>query len=129
MNKSIGGDREVHMREEPRYKIIRSGELQPSPGGTVAFEGQPYGSGISFFLVNNEPGAGPDLHRHPYSETWIVRNGTARFTADGQAIEAGPGDILVVLGETPHKFKNIGSDRLDVICIHSSPRFIQEDLE
>jgi hypothetical protein len=51
------------------YSVIRSGEQQPSPGGTVTFEGEQHGSGVSFFLVNNEPGAGPDLHRHPYSET------------------------------------------------------------
>ena len=74
------------------YSVIRSGELQPSPGGTVKFEGDPYGSGVSFFLVNNEPGTGPDLHKHPYSETWIVRSGKARITADGEDIEAGPGD-------------------------------------
>jgi hypothetical protein len=40
------------------YRVIRSGELQPSPGGTITFEGEPYGSGVSCFLVNNEPGAG-----------------------------------------------------------------------
>ena len=110
------------------YRAIRSGELEPSPGGTVRFEGEPYGSGVSFFLVNNEPGAGPDLHRHPYSETWIVRSGKARFTADGEEIEAGPGDIVVVGSETPHMFKNIGTERLDIICIHASPRMIQEEL-
>ena len=111
------------------HKLIRSGEIQPSPGGTVRFEGEPYGSGVSFFLVNNEPGAGPDLHRHPYSETWIVRSGKGRFTADDAEIEAGPGDIVVVGSDTPHKFKNAGSERLEVVCIHSSPRMIQEDLE
>ncbi len=111
------------------HKVIRSGELQPSTGGTVTFEGDPYGSGVSFFLVSNEPGAGPDLHRHPYSETWILRSGKARITADGEDIEAGPGDIIVAGRDTPHKFKNIGTDRLDIICIHSSPRIIQEELE
>jgi mannose-6-phosphate isomerase-like protein (cupin superfamily) len=111
------------------YRVIRSGELQPSPGGTLTFEGQPYGSGVSFFLVNNQPGMGPDLHQHPYSETWIVRSGTARITAGGEEIEAGAGDIVVVGAETPHKFKNIGSERLDIICIHSSPRMITEWLE
>jgi mannose-6-phosphate isomerase-like protein (cupin superfamily) len=114
---------------EPKHRIIRSGELQPSPGGTVTFEGEPYGSAVSFFLVNNEPGAGPDLHRHPYPETWIVRSGKTRFHAAGQELEASTGDIVVVNAEAPHKFKNIGSDRLDIICIHSSPRIIQEDLE
>jgi mannose-6-phosphate isomerase-like protein (cupin superfamily) len=111
------------------YSVIRSGEQQPSPGGTVTFEGEQHGSGVSFSLVNNEPGAGPDLHRHPYSETWIVRAGKARFTADGEDIEAGPGDIVVVGSETPHKFKNIGEERLDIICIHASPRMVQEALE
>jgi mannose-6-phosphate isomerase-like protein (cupin superfamily) len=97
------------------YQVIRAGEQQRSPGGTVTFEGEPHGSGVSFFLVNNEPGEGPDLHRHPYSETWIVRSGRARITADGEDIEAGPGDIAVVGPETPHKFKNMGPGRLDII--------------
>jgi mannose-6-phosphate isomerase-like protein (cupin superfamily) len=110
------------------HRVIRAGELERSPGGTITFEGEPYGSGVSFFLVDNEPGAGPGLHRHPYAETWIVRSGRARFTAAGEVVEAGPGDIVVVGPETPHKFENVGSDRLDVVCIHASPRMIQEDL-
>jgi len=110
------------------HKVIRSGEFEPSPGGTITFEGEPHGSGVSFFLVNSQPGAGPDLHRHPYSETWIVRAGTARFTADGDELEASPGDLVVVGPNTPHMFKNVGDDRLDIICIHASPRMIQEDL-
>ena len=95
----------------------------------MRFEGEPYGSGVSFFLVNNEPGKGPDLHKHPYSETWIVRSGKACITADGQEIVVGPGDIIVTTPETPHKFKNIGTERLEIICIHSSPRMIQVELE
>ena len=111
------------------YNVIRAGEIQRSPGGTLTFEGESYGSGVSFFLVHNEPGAGPDLHRHPYPETWVVRSGKARVTADGEELEAGPGDILVVGPETPHKFKNVGSERLDIVCIHASSRIIQEELE
>jgi mannose-6-phosphate isomerase-like protein (cupin superfamily) len=111
------------------YNVVRAGELKPSPSGTVTFEGEPSGSGVSVFLVNNQPGAGPGLHRHPYPETWIVRSGKARFTAGDEVIDAGPGDIVVVGAETPHRFKNTGTERLDIICIHASPRFIQEDLE
>ena len=111
------------------HRIVRAGEIETSPRGTLTFEGEPYGSGVSFFLVHNRQGEGPDLHKHPYSETWIVRSGRARFTADGEDIEAGPGDIVVVGPETPHKFKNIGPERLDVTCIHASPRMIQHDLE
>jgi mannose-6-phosphate isomerase-like protein (cupin superfamily) len=51
-----------------------------------------------------------------------------RFTADGADLEAGPGDIVVVGPETPHKFTNVGSERLDLVCVHDSPRIIQEEL-
>lgn len=111
------------------YRAIRAGELQASATGTVTFEGEPYGSGVSFFLVNAEAGRGPDLHKHPYSETWIIRGGRGLFTADGEELEAGPGDIVVVGPETPHKFKSLGPERLDVICIHAAPKMIQESLE
>ena len=111
------------------HRAIRAGEIERSPGGTLTFEGEPYGSGVSFFLVNNQPGEGPDLHRHPYPETWIVRSGRARFTAGGEELDAGPGDILVVGANTPHKFKNAGEERLDIVCIHASPKMIQEYLE
>lgn len=111
------------------YRAIRAGELAPSATGTVTFVGEPHGSGVSFFLVNAQPGHGPGLHRHPYSETWIVRGGKGLFTADGDELEAGPGDILVVGPETPHKFTSLGPERLDVICIHASPRMVQEELE
>ena len=112
------------------YSLIRPDEQQRSPGGTVTFEGEPHGSGVSMFLVNNEPGEGPDLHRHPYSETWIVRSGNGaddrrrrRTSRPARATSSSS------VRETPHKFKNIGPERLDIICIHASPRMIQESLE
>ena len=110
-------------------RVLRAAEQQPNPGGTLTFEGEPFGSGVSLFLVNNEPGAGPVLHRHPYPETWIVHSGRAHFTAGPEELEAGPGDIVVVSAQTPHKYKNIGAGRLEITCIHPSPRIIQEDLE
>ena len=111
------------------HAVIRADQARRNARGTVTFEGGDHGSEVSFFHVNNDPGEGPDLHRHPYSETWIVRSGSARFTADGVDTDAGPGDVLVVGAETPHKFKNSGTGRLELICIHASPRMIQEELE
>ena len=110
------------------HRVIRAGELRPSPGGTVTFEGEPFGSEVSFFHVRNGPGEGPDLHTHPYSETWILLSGRWRST-HGDDLEAVPGDIVVVSAEAPHRFKNSGTDRLEILCIHSSPRIIQVNLE
>jgi mannose-6-phosphate isomerase-like protein (cupin superfamily) len=48
----------------------------------------------------------------------------------GEAVlEGRPGDIFVVAAGVPHKFTNIGTERLEIICIHASPVIIQEDLE
>jgi mannose-6-phosphate isomerase-like protein (cupin superfamily) len=111
------------------HAVIQPEEQERTPTGTVRWEGEASGSGVSLFLVYNQPGEGPDLHRHPYSETWVVRSGAARFTADGEDLDAGPGDIVVVGPETPHKFKNVGTGRLELVCVHDSPRIIQEELE
>jgi hypothetical protein len=46
------------------HSVIRAGELPPTSGGTVIFEGEPYGSGVSLFLVSDlEPGSGAALTR------------------------------------------------------------------
>ena len=111
------------------YSVLRASEQTRAANRTLRFEGEAYGSGVSMFLVDNEPGEGPGLHVHPYSETWVVRSGRAQFTAEGEDLEAGPGDILVVGANTPHKFENLGPGRLDLVCVHDSPTIIQEDLE
>lgn len=106
------------------FHVIRRDALPPSPNRTVEFQGHPYGAGISFLLVDNEPGQGPALHVHPYPETWVVRGGRALIRAGEEEIEAGPGDVVVVGPETPHGFCNLGPGRLEVVCIHASDRMV-----
>ncbi len=95
---------------------------------TVEFEGEPYGAGVSFFLGNLSPGKGPGLHQHPYSETCIVLSGQAAMVVDGEEVIAGAGDIVVIGPATPHRFTAIGDERLDMVCVHASDRFIIESL-
>ncbi len=117
------------MPSHPRATIIRSDDLRPSPKGTITFEGESYGSEVSLFLIDyHRVGDGPDLHRHPYAETWVVRSGTARFSVAGQIVEASAGNIVVAPADTPHMFKNAGPGNLEIICIHPSSTFMQEDL-
>jgi mannose-6-phosphate isomerase-like protein (cupin superfamily) len=111
------------------FTRVKSVDLVAGSGRTARFEGKDHQSGVSFFLVDNDPGQGPGLHRHPYSETWVVRAGSATITADGETVEAVAGDIVTVTAGTAHKFRNSGPDRLEMVCIHASPRMIQEDLE
>ena len=110
-------------------RIRRSVDLELRPGGTVRFEGEPHGSEVSFFHVKNAPGAGAARHVHPYPETWLVLAGRVRFTVGGEPVEAGPGDIVVAPGQVPHGFVSLGPEMLEMVCMHPSPRFIQQDLE
>jgi mannose-6-phosphate isomerase-like protein (cupin superfamily) len=80
-------------------------------------------------LDHSEPGHGPKLHRHPYDETWIVIDGAISFVAGEEQLEAGPGDIVIVPPEMPHKFTNAGARRSHLVCIHASPTFVTEWLE
>lgn len=109
--------------------VLRFADRPPARSRTIRFDGAEFGTGISFFAVDNEPGEGPPLHIHPYSETWIVKRGVGRFVAGDEVLDAGPNDILVVGPNVPHKFTNVGTDRLEVMCIHDSPRIVQTDLE
>jgi mannose-6-phosphate isomerase-like protein (cupin superfamily) len=111
------------------YKIIQSADLELRPGGTAKFEGEPYGSEVSFFYVKDAPGGGPPLHIHPYGETWVVQRGKVRFTVGDENVDVEAGNIVVAPANVPHKFVNTGDDLLEMVCIHPSPRVIQDDLE
>jgi mannose-6-phosphate isomerase-like protein (cupin superfamily) len=101
------------------------------PGSERArlFEGEQHGQArVSFFVITySEPGIGPELHRHPYDETWLVQKGSVLLQIGEEQAEAGPGDIATAPANTPHKFTSL--EPAEVVCIHASPRLIQESLE
>lgn len=109
--------------------ILRASERPVTKSRTVRFEGDAYGTGISFFSVDNEPGQGPALHVHPYPETWIVKSGRAEIVAGEERFEVGPNDIGVVPANVPHKFTNLGPERLVIFCVHAAGTMVQVDLE
>lgn len=92
-------------------------------------KGVDYGATISLILDDSEPGHGPRLHRHPYDETWVVIDGSLTFQAGDEHLAAGPGDIVIVPPDTPHKFTNNGPGRSKLVCIHANPTIVTEWLE
>ena len=107
--------------------VIRIEEL---PGGENAstFQGHEHGAPVSFFLSHNLPGTGPELHRHPYEETFVLYEGDVLFTLGERTIEAKGGDILVVPAGTPHQFVSRGAVHRQ-ISIHPVARMETEWLE
>src|SRR4051794_31221244 len=73
---------------------------------------------VSIFITEYPRGRGPDLHFHPYPETFVVLDGTARFTAGDEEIVVEAGNVVVVPAETPHGFKGAGDDTLRVVSVH-----------
>ncbi|MCX6465938.1 MAG: cupin domain-containing protein [Pseudonocardiales bacterium] len=106
--------------------VIPAADLTVPGSATLRFEGRDHGSGISFFLVDNAPGQGPGLHRHPYTETWTVLAGEATVTIGDRHLVATAGDTVVVEPQVWHGFTNTGPGRLRIMCVHASEVMIQE---
>ncbi|HEY9293983.1 MAG TPA: cupin domain-containing protein [Microlunatus sp.] len=102
---------------------------QDRRGEHVTFIGEAYESGVSFFVEYALPGEGPALHRHPYSETFVVLSGEVTFTLGRDQLRGGPGDIAVAPAMTPHKFSNSGDQPLRMVNIHAAPQMQTEWLD
>jgi quercetin dioxygenase-like cupin family protein len=116
-------------REEIMTRVIDKDEL-PHSGSAHRFEGCRYGDvNVSFLLSETPPGRGPQLHRHPYDEVFVVQEGDLTFTVGDATIEAAGGQIVVAPAGTPHKFVNSGTGRALHIDIHTDRRMTTEWLE
>lgn len=111
----------VHMRSDAATDDLDWNE---------SIEGVAIGSQVSLiFVYSSRDGAGPRLHQHPYTETFVVRHGRALFTVGDERLEASGGQVLVVPSFTPHKFAVIGPDPFVSTNIHASATFETEWLE
>jgi len=110
-------------------QLIGNDEL-PNNGSVHKFEGCQYGDvDVSFFLADTAPGKGPDLHRHPYDEVFVVQEGELTFTVRDETIGATGGRIVIAPAGATHKCVNSGTGRARHIDIHISRRTITDWLE
>jgi mannose-6-phosphate isomerase-like protein (cupin superfamily) len=88
------------------------------------FQGTEHGSDVSIIFTHlDNPGTGPSLHSHPYTETFIVQKGTVIFSDGSNSFEASAGEIVVIPPGTPHRFTG-KSNPVEMIDIHASETFI-----
>ena len=107
-------------------RVIPTAELGGRTGA-ARFEGHAHGAGVSFFVIRLPEGEGPVLHRHPYEETFVILEGSATFTVDGETLEASADTIVVVPPGATHTFTT-GRDGMRSVNIHPSARMVQENL-
>ncbi|MGV2982690.1 cupin domain-containing protein [Microbacterium sp. AGC85] len=108
---------------------VAAGDIRIGTGRSRRFEGAEHGADVSYFYLENQPGEGPGLHWHPYSETWVVLEGLARITVGDKSFVARAGDTATGPARVPHCFTNIGEGALRILGIHSSPTIIQTFLD
>ena len=78
------------------------------PFSVIAHElvGSEHGAGVCLIFVEAPPGKEVGLHSHPYEELLIVQEGRGMFSLDGEEIEAGAGEIVIVPAGVAHGFAN-----------------------
>jgi mannose-6-phosphate isomerase-like protein (cupin superfamily) len=102
----------------------------PGPAEAHRFIGAHHGGlPISLFLVDDRPGTGPLLHRHPYAEVFVVHAGESRFEIDDLRLTATAGDILIAPAMSAHRFTNTGESQQRVTAIHTAPQMHTEWLQ
>lgn len=109
--------------------VVAGADIRIGTGRSRRFVGAEHGADVSYFYVENQPGEGPGLHWHPYSETWVVLDGIARITIGDRSFVAGAGDTATGPAYVPHRFVNAGDGMLRILGIHASSTIIQTFLD
>lgn len=114
-------------------RLVSSEELElldikvTREGGSVRYlEGAKYGLRTSVYRSETVPGGGPPPHAHPYTEFFVIHEGSARFQVGDETIDANPGDVVIVPADVTHSFTNPGTDRLRQVAVHEAPAHAQE---
>lgn len=93
-------------------------------------EGYLVGSQVSIIReYSSRVGAGPRLHRHPYTETFLIHSGRALLTVGDEQLVGVGGQVLVVPQLVAHRFEVLDGGVYEATHIHASDRFITEWLE
>ena len=109
--------------------VINRADL-PYVGNSHELEGYLHGGApVCLIFFDGPPGSGPTLHRHPYSEIFVIQDGSVTFTVGDATIEATAGQIVIAPTGVPHKFVNSGTGPLRQLDIHANDRFVTEWLE
>lgn len=115
----------------PKPVLLKRNEWAAEENQWVGrLEGKNIGTNVTvLFFSTEQVGNGPPLHFHTYDEIFIIRQGRACFTVGDSEFIAEAGDIVFGPANVPHKFENLGPDRLETTDIHLSDHFEQTELE
>lgn len=108
--------------------IVRIEDIRRSESAAV-FIGRKHGANVSFFIVSCRRGEGPESHRHPYEETFVVQEGSTEFTVGAETFEVDAGSIVVAPAGVMHSFKGASDGITRQVNIHPVAEMVTEWME
>lgn len=104
------GPRVVRLGDRPRRRT-RGGSGMTQVDGGLARE-------LAIFEGEMPPGHRTGFHAHPGDEHHVIVSGRIRITQGETAVEAGPGDYVLLDGTLPHDAEVVGSEPARLFIVY-----------
>ena len=112
-----------------RGHIVAFDELAPTQHSHELVGAEHGDVPFSIILVHSRPGVGPRVHRHPYTEVFVVESGQATFRIGDETVVVDGGHVVVSPPGEAHGFVKSGDGELRLTAIHGGSRFVTEWLD
>jgi quercetin dioxygenase-like cupin family protein len=86
---------------------------------TITVTGEDTAGRFCVIDMHVPPGGGPPPHRHDFEETFIVLEGEMEATFRGEKTTVKAGETVTIPANAPHRFQNVSSEPVRLICICS----------
>ena len=86
---------------------------------TVTVSGEDTAGRYTVIDMHIPPGGGPPPHRHDFEETFILLEGEMEATFRGEKSMVKAGETVTIPANAPHRFHNISSQPVRLLCICS----------
>lgn len=74
---------------------------------------------VAVYVNDHQPGETVEFHTHDEDHILVMRSGRMRWTVEGQTLDAGAGDVIVVPAGTDHSFEVLGDQPAKLLCVES----------
>lgn len=86
---------------------------------TITVPGEATAGRFCVIDMHIPPGGGPPPHRHDFEETFILLRGEMEATFRGQKTTVKAGETVHIPANAPHRFANVSSEPVRLLCICS----------
>jgi len=101
----------VRADERPRRRAPRGGGRLTQVDGGIARD-------LAIFEGDMPPGSRTGFHAHPGDEHHVILSGRIRITQGETAVEAGPGDYVLLDGTLPHDAEVVGDQPARLLIVY-----------